>query len=232
MRTSLLSEFLDLLSPRVCTICERRLAADEPLICSQCMSELPITPYCESPYDNWMARLFWGQFPVEKVSAWIFFRPHSVTSKMIYDLKYHGQSETGEWIGQLMAIRHQAYGFFDGIDAIVPVPITRRRLWERGYNQSEQVARGISFETHLPIYNKVVRRKHFSQSQTHQTAMERRTNVEDAFMLVDAEKIKGKHLLIVDDVITTGATVISCAQELAKAEGVRISVLSIGLTKE
>ena len=197
MRTSLLSEFLDLLSPRVCTICERRLAADEPLICSQCMSELPVTPYCESPYDNWMARLFWGQFPVEKVSAWIFFRPHSVTSKMIYDLKYHGQSETGE-----------------------------------GYNQSEQVARGISFETHLPIYNKVVRRKHFSQSQTHQTAMERRTNVEDAFMLVDAEKIKGKHLLIVDDVITTGATVISCAQELAKAEGVRISVLSIGLTKE
>ena len=75
MRTSLLSEFLDLLSPRVCTICERRLAADEPLICSQCMSELPVTPYCESPYDNWMARLFWGQFPVEKVSAWIFFRP-------------------------------------------------------------------------------------------------------------------------------------------------------------
>ena len=151
---------------------------------------------------------------------------------MIYDLKYHGQAEKGEWIGQLMAIRHQAYGFFDGIDAIVPVPITRRRTWTRGYNQSEQVAQGISLETHIPIYNKVIRRQHFSQSQTHQTAMTRRTNVEEAFLLTDAEKIKGKHLLIVDDVVTTGATIIACAQELAKVEGVRISVLSIGLTKE
>lgn len=232
MRTSLLTELLDLLAPRACAICQQRLAANEPLLCSRCMAELPVTPYCESPYDNWMARLFWGQFPVEKVSAWIFFRPHSATSKMIYDLKYHGQAEKGEWIGQLMAIRHQAYGFFDGIDAIVPVPITRRRTWTRGYNQSEQVAQGISLETHIPIYNKVIRRQHFSQSQTHQTAMTRRTNVEEAFLLTDAEKIKGKHLLIVDDVVTTGATIIACAQELAKAEGVRISVLSIGLTKE
>ena len=96
-----------------------------------------------------------------------------------------------------------------------------------------QVAKGISYVTHLPIYNKVIKRQHFSQSQTHQTSIwERRENVREAFRLVDAERIKGKHLLIIDDVVTTGATVIACGQELAKAEGVKLSVLSIGYTKE
>ena len=139
----------------------------------------------------------------------------------------------GEDIGEQIALRHQPFGFFDDIDAIVPVPITRRRQWKRGYNQSMQVAKGISHVTHLPIYNKVVKRQHFSQSQTHQTSIwERRENVRAAFQLVDADKIKGKHLLIIDDVVTTGATVIACGQELAKAEGVKLSVLSIGYTKE
>ena len=151
---------------------------------------------------------------------------------MIYDIKYHDQKEQGELIGQIMVERHQPYGFFDDIDAIVPLPITKKRNWMRGYNQSYQVARGISMETGIPVYNDVVERTHFTKSQTHQTAMVRRINVRDAFQLVKAEKIKGKHLLLIDDVVTTGATIISCAQELAKAEGVRISVLSIGYTKE
>ena len=140
--------------------------------------------------------------------------------------------EMGEMIGQLMAERHMAYGFFDGIDAIVPLPITRKRNWKRGYNQSLIVARGISMETGLPIYNDVVVRKRFTQSQTHLTSFERRENIKEAFHLVKEEKIKGKHLLIIDDVVTTGATVIACGQELAKAEGVKLSVLSIAYTKE
>ena len=231
-KTSFLSELLDLISPRRCVICDQRLDAEEQLLCSQCLKELPVTPYRESPYDNWMARLFWGQFPIEKASAWFFFRPHTGPSHLVYDIKYHNQKEQGEMIGQLMAERHLSHGFFEGIDAIVPLPITKKRNWERGYNQSYLVACGISKETGIPICNDVIIRTHFNKSQTRQSAAERRLNVKDAFRLVDAEKIKDKHLLLIDDVVTTGATVISCAQELAKAEGVRISVLSIGLTKE
>ena len=233
MRTSFWTSLLDLIAPRRCVICDARLEPQESLLCHQCDEELEKTPFYESPYDNPMARLFWGQFPIEKASAWFYYRSHSDPSKMIYDLKYHGQSLLGEDIGEQLALRHQPTGFFDDIDAIIPVPITRERRKERGYNQSLQVARGISHITHLPIYDKVIRRQHFTESQTHQgNAWERRENVREAFQLVDADKIKGKHLLIIDDIVTTGATVIACGQELAKAEGVKLSVLSIGYTKE
>ena len=231
-KTSLLSDLLDLISPRLCAICGTRLDAEESLLCTKCERKMPVTPYCESPYDNLMARLFWGQFPIEKASAWFYFTPHAAPSHMIYDIKYHRQKELAELIGQIMFERHHPYGFFDDIDAIIPLPITKKRNWKRGYNQSYQVAKCISRETGIPVYNDVIERTRFTKSQTHQTAMERRANVRDVFQLVNAEKIKGKHLLLVDDVVTTGATIISCAQELAKAEGVRISVLSIGYTKE
>jgi len=233
MRTSFWTSLLDLIAPRRCAICNNRLAPEEALICADCDAELEKTPFHESPYDNPMARLFWGQFPIEKASAWFYYRPHSDPSKMIYDLKYHGQSLLGEDIGEQLARKHQSAGFFDDIDAIIPVPITRKRRRERGYNQSMQVARGISHITRLPIYDKVIKRQHFSESQTHQSSTwERRENVREAFHLIDADMIKGKHLLIVDDIVTTGATIIACGQELAKAEGIKLSVLSIGYTKE
>ena len=111
------------------------------------------------------------------------------------------------------------------------MPITWRRKWKRGYNQSYEIALGISEVTRLPVFKDVVKRIRFKQSQTRQRAWERRLNVDDAFRLVRPEKISGLHLLLVDDVVTTGATVIACARELAKAPGVRISVLSLGLTK-
>lgn len=233
MRTSFWTSLLDLIAPRRCAICGGRLDSQEALLCAACDDELEKTPFLESPYDNMMARLFWGQFPIEKASAWFYYRSHSDPSKMIYDLKYHGHSLLGEDIGEQIALRHQPTGFFDDIDAIVPIPITRKRQWQRGYNQSMQVAKGISHITHLPIFDKVVKRQHFTQSQTHQeNAWERRENVKEAFQLIDADKIKGKHLLIIDDIVTTGATIIACGQELAKAEGVKLSVLSIGYTKD
>lgn len=233
MRTSFWNSLLDMIAPRRCAICGGRLSPEESLLCPDCDAELEKTPFPESPYDNMMARLFWGQFPVEKASAWFYYRPHSDPSKMIYDLKYHGQAMLGEDIGEQLALRHQPTGFFNDVDAIVPVPITSKRQRQRGYNQSMQVASGISQVTHLPIFDKVIKRQHFSESQTHQSSTwERRENVREAFLLMDADKIKGKHLLIIDDIVTTGATVIACGQELAKAEGVKLSVLSIGYTKE
>ena len=131
-----------------------------------------------------------------------------------------------------MAQYHQPFHFFDDIDVIIPLPISTKRSWQRGYNQSNLLARGISLVTGITVDNEVVRRKTFAKSQTHLSPTERRENVKDAFQLINEERIKGKHLLLIDDVVTTGATIIACAQELAKAEGVRISVLSVGFTKE
>lgn len=232
MKTSFWTELLDLIAPRRCAICGSRLTATDALLCRDCQAELPKTPFHTSPYDNPMARLFWGQFPVEKAAAWFYYHPKSDPSRMIYDMKYHGNIYLAQDIGEQMALWLQPSGFFDGIDGIVPVPITPGRRRQRGYNQSEQVSRGLSEVTHLPVFKKVLSRQEFMKSQTHENAWERRENVKAAFRLTDGAQISGHHVLLVDDVVTTGATIIACGQTLAEAGDVKVSVLAVGYTKE
>jgi len=123
--------------------------------------------------------------------------------------------------------------FFEGIDMIIPVPISRGRRWKRGYNQSELIARGISEVTGIPLRTDILRRVHFDRSQTKLTVLERTENVEHAFELkaAKAKDVSGKHILLVDDIITTGATITACAKELMKAGEVKFSVASVGFTK-
>ena len=231
MRTSFWTKLLDVISPRPCAICGERLSTNELVLCGVCHMHLPLTHFEQKPLDNPMARLFWGRFPVERAAALFFYEPQAPVSRIIYDMKYHNMPEVARNMGILTARRFAASGFFDGIDALVPMPITWRRKWKRGYNQSYEIARGISEVTRLPIYKDVVKRVRFKQSQTRQHAWERLHNVDGAFRLVRPEKIGGLHLLLIDDIVTTGATATACACELAKAPGVRISILSLGLTK-
>jgi len=230
MKTSFWTRLFDLISPRTCAICNTRLSPNEEVICSVCHLHLPFTHHEQTPFDNPMARLFWGQIPIEKAAALFFYQPGSELAQLIYNLKYFQRPDIGVAMGVMVAKQFSRHGFFEGIDAIVPIPITRRRRWKRGYNQSEQIAHGIKDVTHLPIYNKVVVREHFSGSQSRKNAIERRENVANAFRLVDADKIRGRHLLLVDDIVTTGSTIIACSQQLCQAEGVRVSILSLGLT--
>lgn len=231
MRTSFWTRLFDTIAPRTCAICGERLSVNEQVLCAPCHLHLPLTGYEHSPLDNPMARLFWGQFPVERAAAMFFYEPQAGTSQMIYDMKYRSMPELAEAMGQIVARQFAETAFFEGIDALIPMPITRRRQWQRGYNQSMEIARGVSSQTGLPIYRNVVRRTHFLQSQTTQHARERMHNVDHAFRLDDARRIAGKHLLIIDDIVTTGATIIACGRELAKAPDVRISILTLGLTK-
>jgi ComF family protein len=178
-----------------------------------------------------MAKLFWHQIPIERATALFYYESHAETANILYELKYKDHPEVGEVMGRLMAKELQPSGFFDGIDGIVPIPLAKKRQRQRGYNQSLEIARGISEITGLPIYNKVVRRKAFEGSQTNKGRWERNENVEGVFELKDASVIQGKHLLMVDDVVTTGATVIACVQELCKAGNVKVSVIALGFSK-
>ena len=225
------SRLLDLISPRMCVVCGRRLSISEEVICGKCNLHLPRTGFQQDPYENIMAKMFWGQIPIERATALFYYEPHAETANILYDLKYKNHPEIGEVMGQMIARELQLNNFFEGIDAIVPIPLAKKRQRQRGYNQSDELAKGISEATGLPIYNKVVRRNAFEGSQTSLGRWERNENVENVFELRDAETIQGKHLLVVDDVVTTGATVIACSKELCKAEGIRISVLSLGLAK-
>ena len=231
MKPSFLTKVLDFVSPRLCVICGRRLLPSQPLLCSHCTLHLPVTDYYLSPLDNPMARLFWGLFPIERASALFFYEPKASTRELIYDLKYRGFPMIGEEMGALIARHYQPAGFFEGVDVIIPVPLTRRRRWQRGYNQSEMLARGIREVTGLPILTDVLKRTSFKGSQTKKNQWERRENVDGVFRLVRPDDIRGKHILLIDDIITTGATIVACADELCKAGDVKISVLSLGLTK-
>lgn len=225
------TRLFDLIAPRCCAACGNRLAESERHVCLNCLLALPRTHYAEQPYDNPMAQLFWGHFPVEKVAAWFFYQPSSPFSGMIHELKYRRQREIGHFIGRVAAEELSKNHFFDDIDLLIPIPLTKRRQRQRGYNQSLEIARGISDVTGIPVREKVVVRTRFEESQTHKSAKERRENVSGVFELVDSEVISGFHVMVIDDVITTGSTMISCCQELQKAKSVAISVFSAGFTR-
>ena len=178
-----------------------------------------------------MAKMFWGQLPIEKAAALFYYESHAETANIIYQLKYKNHPEIGDVMGRMMAKELQGYDFFEGIDGIVPVPLTKSRLRERGYNQSDEIAKGISEITGLPIYNDFVKRIAFKASQTKKNRWERKENVEHVFVLNRQVPSHVHHLLVVDDVVTTGATIIACSRQLVGENEIKISVLSLGLTK-
>ncbi len=221
----------DLLSPRYCCVCGERLTIDEKSLCDDCLKGLPYTYFHRSPYDNTLARLFWKRISIEKASALFFFFPKSEAANIIYQSKYHHQPEISYNIALFAAKALLENNFFDGIDYLIPIPLTKKRQKERGFNQSKAIAEGISIITHISVFDTAVKRTQFSKSQTHLSKDERFENTADVFKLISAEKIKGKHLLLIDDIITTGATIIECAKALQKAGDVKISVFALGFTK-
>lgn len=231
VKISFFRRILDFLMPRLCSACGERLTITDHGICMKCNWHLPRTYFWLNPKENEMAQRFWVLIPIENAAALFFYRSHSPESKIVLEIKYDGKWNVAQDVGRMMANEFRDYGFFDGIDMIVPIPITKKRRRERGYNQSHEIAVGVHEITGLPIVDNAVERVKFSGSQTKRSAMERKENVKNVFRLKDSSRIKDKHVLLIDDVVTTGSTIISCAEELLKG-GVRtFSVLSIGYTK-
>lgn len=244
---SLLSKIIDLCFPRYCTVCGNRLVGTEETICTYCRLHLPYTDTWENPYENEMAKQFWARIPIERCAALIYYQRHSLPSNLIYNLKYNDSPDIGIHLGKTIAERGlqkpptAENHFFEGIDALIPIPITPKRRRERGYNQSEKIAEGISQLTNIPIITDAVARTSFHESQTSKNRWQRNLNVEGAFRLSpfyhDAEgkhpisQLAGKHLLIVDDVCTTGATIISCCKTLQQTGKMKFSITTIGWAK-
>lgn len=222
--------WLDTFMPRRCKLCGCRLAEDEKTLCLCCSLKLPLTDDYLSPYDNNTARLLWGRMPIERATALMYYYPESFSALLIYKLKYGNQPEIGEWLGEYIANSSMPYNLFNDIDLIIPMPIHKRRERERGYNQSHEFARGIGNISNIKVCNNIVERSRYTISQTKLTHADRTKNVKDAFTLLHPDKIRGKHILLVDDIITTGATIAACANVLAETEDVKISVMTIGRT--
>lgn len=228
---SLLQRLLDMAIPEKCAVCGARLRGNEEHICVSCLSALPFTDTWKNPAGNDMAKMFWHQMPIERSCALFYYKSHTPSSQAIYSLKYNGQPDMGRFLGRLLGKYAQQVDFFEGIDAIIPIPLAKRRIEERGYNQCVMIAEGLSEVCRLSILQDAVERVSFLESQTHKNRWQRRENVEQVFRLTGKADLQGKHLLIVDDVCTTGATILACCEELMKAENVKFSVLTVGLTE-
>ena len=211
MKIALFSRLMDLVAPRICLICGQRLSITEEHICAVCCRHLPRTHFHLHPYENRMAENFYYLVKkLGKVAAFYYYYPGAKSTHLILEVKFHSHPEVGVYIGKLM---------------------TRKRQKRRGYNQCEQIAHGISLVTHLPVDSQTIRRKHFTESQTHLSRWERRRNVDGVFDYAEERPLEGKHVLLLDDVCTTGSTLTSLAEAADKAGAQTISILSVGFTR-
>ncbi len=199
---------------------------NENLICTECFVVIPRTNY-HYKEDNPVAQLFWGRCVIEKAAAFSYYNKGSRIGNLIHNLKYKGIREIGHELGRIYGLTLKASGFTKDIDLIIPVPLhpTKERI--RGFNQSETISMGIAAATLLPVDVKTLARIMASPTQTKRSRYERWTNVEGIFKVTDSQTIIGKHVLLVDDVITTGSTIESCTNELLKIEGVKVSVVAL-----
>lgn len=224
--TSFFSRILDIIAPRRCIGCQRRLLPEEEELCISCLLQFGRTYFWIDSRYNFLADMLRKKVDIEKAASWIFYASEN-GRHAIWALKYYGHDNAGNVIGYLMAKEMLPYGFFDDIDIIVPLPLAKNRERQRGYNQSLMLAKGISRATNIPIVNDALKRRRFKQSQTQISHLERAVNVKGQFVLVDDSQVKNSHVVVVDDVITTGSTVSSCIAPLARVEGIKISVLSL-----
>lgn len=221
-------DFISLLYPRLCQACGNELLRSEKFICTECYVLIPRTGY-HLVEDNPVATLFWGRCRIEKAAAYSFYNRDSRMRKLIHNFKYRGIKDIGLEMGRIYGLSLKDTSFLSGIDIIIPVPLHPSKKKIRGFNQSEIIAAGISEITGIPSDPLIIERKNLSGTQTKRSRYERWVNVEGIFTVTRPEKAAGKHLLLIDDVITTGSTMESCANELLKIDGVRVSVAALAV---
>jgi ComF family protein len=214
--------------PKYCSSCNRNLMHFEKAVCMHCLTHLPRLQLHDER-DNAVEKLFWGRIHVEAATAFLSMPRNGISHRLIHRLKYHGDQEVGERLGALFAHELLESERMKGIDVIVPVPLHPKKLHVRGYNQCDCIARGMAETLGADISLNNLTRTHFSASQTRRGRISRWSNVKDIFWVREPEKFENKRILLVDDVITTGATIEACATALLKINGVQLSVGALAI---
>lgn len=223
---SVFSDFFALFYPEVCFACNRVLLKHEEVICNFCDIELPKTLF-HTMKDNPLEKIFWGRVKLESVSARYYFRKKSKIQRLMHRLKYKGAKEVGIIIGEKYGHELLENPIFRSVNVIVPIPLHPDKERIRGYNQSEMFGIGLSESMNIPQDTKHFLKVTSTESQTKKNRYNRWENVKEIFTIEDEDFFKGKHILLIDDIITTGATIEAAAQMLLKIEGVKVSVVGI-----
>ncbi len=225
------NDALSIVYPRVCEVCGRSLMRYESVLCRHCLDSLPRTQIHGDDFNLIHERLA-GKVPIERAGAYFYYYRESPYAQLIHKAKYNSRPRIAKLLGLEYTYEISQSGFFKGIDLMLPVPLHWWKHIQRGYNQSEAIAQGIEKATGIPIGDNLVARRGHS-SQTAKGAYSRWKNTEDVFAVRNADELAGKHVLVVDDVITTGATLLRCCEAIHKASPTtRISVLTLAAARD
>lgn len=192
-----------------------------------CLYHLPKTNF-HHEQDNPVSKVFWGRVNLESATSMYYYRKGGKVQHLIHQFKYKGYQEIGIFLGELFGSELKESDDFKSIDLIIPIPLHRKKLEKRGFNQSEVFAEGLGKSMNVEVDTKSVIRTVATSTQTRKSRYKRWENVNEIFQLKNPDKLAGKHVLVADDVITTGATMEACIQVIQQSPGVKVSVVSIG----
>jgi ComF family protein len=214
------------LFPHVCEGCGTDVLEQDHFLCLQCLASLPKTEFQFYP-NNPVERIFWGRLPVTSATAQFYFTKQSIMQHLMHQLKYRGNKELGTYLGRLMGHALEKSNRFRYVDALIPLPLFPSKEKKRGYNQATVLCEGIGAILGKPVYKDVVIRTTHTESQTKKNRIERWLNMEGRFELSKPSMIEGKHVLLVDDVVTTGATLEACGAILLQAQNLQLSLATL-----
>ncbi|CAN5241360.1 ComF family protein [soil metagenome] len=221
-------DLLNLFYPRICHICESILVQNEHVICTNCIHELPVTNF-SAHNENPVEKVFYGRVEIEQATSLLFFHKKSKVQKLIHQLKYRGYKEISTFLGTWMGDEIIEHGLMREVDAIIPVPLHRKKLKSRGFNQVENFGKEIANKLEVPYLDTVLLKKSSTTTQTLKARLSRWGNIEEAFVIANPHLIKDLHILLVDDIITTGATLEACSAALKEAGCLKISIASMAI---
>lgn len=226
MLALLKQSLLHLLFPHVCEGCgSDALPADQP-VCIRCSAALPQTHFSRYA-GNPAEKIFWGRLPLEAAATQYYFTKESLVQRLMHNFKYRGNKELGLYLGRQTGISLKESGRFDTVDALVPLPLFSSKERKRGFNQATVLCNGIAEALGKPVWTDVVSRTVYTETQTKKNRTERWQNMEGRFSLDKPQKISGRHILLVDDIMTTGATLEACGRALLAGENVRLSIAAL-----
>lgn len=225
-----LHDFIDIIYPNACLGCEEPLVSNEDIVCIKCLHELPKTDFA-ADLDNPVLRIFNGRCFLEKATSYLRFVKGGMVQSLMHHFKYKGRTEVGERMTHLALSDLRKTSFFKDIDLILPVPLHPAKLKTRGYNQSEVIAKTIADHTHIDYKTDILLRKYYNQTQTKKSRFARWLNVKTVFAVDHPKNLEGKHILLVDDVVTTGSTIEACVTKLEHIPGVKISLFTLAIAQ-
>ncbi len=225
MNVNALDDFVNLFYPKTCFGCGAPLLGGEHMLCIPCLAALPFTDY-HNFNDNKVANVFMGRVPFQRAAALLHFYKGGRVQQLLHHLKYNNQPELGVYLGEMAAQNYQPVGFFKTVDFLAPIPLHPKKMDKRGYNQSEEIVKGVSKITGVPIATNLIRTEN-NATQTRKGRFDRWLNVETVFEVQYPTELENKHILLVDDVLTTGSTIEAAATKLLAVNGVRLSMLTL-----